>query len=196
MRRIQRSFALDVLGTAEVLAVLGLALLSTQGAAKAQPDPSKEADRVGASKARLKQLGVALRMYAEDWDMVLPPMESAAAVKKVLYLYVPSQDAAFLVPQTDEPYQPNAAVSRHQMVGTFRVQNPGQKEPRYWTVRRGRHPKWLKVKGYISDPASQVAFYEPSPAADGTRGVVFLDGRVTRVSEAQWQRLMPGSGRP
>jgi beta-lactamase regulating signal transducer with metallopeptidase domain len=148
-----------------------------------------QAQQDGRSEARLKQLGTALRMYAQDYDMVLPPMNDPLAAKKALYSYVRRQDDVFLVPGSDEPYQPNAAVSRHQMVGKFRVQNPGEKSSWFWTVRRGQHPKWMKVNGYITDAANRVAFYEPKPATDGTRMVVFLDGRVARLTESQWQRL-------
>jgi hypothetical protein len=39
-----------------------------------------------------------------------------------------------------------------------------------------------------------VAFYEPIPAADGSRCVLFVDGTVARVPAAQWAKLKEDSG--
>lgn len=41
----------------------------------------------------------------------------------------------------------------------------------------------------ISGHAQVLAFSEARPGSDGKRGVVFLDGHVERVPEAQWQSL-------
>jgi prepilin-type processing-associated H-X9-DG protein len=41
-----------------------------------------------------------------------------------------------------------------------------------------------------------VVFYEPNPAADGTRGVVYLDGHVSRVKAEDWARVKKQSKIP
>ncbi|MCX6997654.1 MAG: hypothetical protein NTV49_11350 [Kiritimatiellaeota bacterium] len=41
-----------------------------------------------------------------------------------------------------------------------------------------------------------VLFYEETPAADGTRNVLFLDGHVDRLIEQQWQRLKEAAQLP
>jgi BlaR1 peptidase M56 len=136
------------------------------------------------SNARLKQLGTALLMYAQDYDEILPPMKTPMAVKKALYPYVRKNDAVFLDPHADEPYQANPSVSGKAVgVVTLLMRGPGRglKILKYTRIRR---------RGEV------VALYEPSPAPDGTRGVVFLDGHVTRIREAEWPRLKQASGMP
>ena len=49
---------------------------------------------------------------------------------------------------------------------------------------------------HISNPDEWVAFYEANPASDGTRGVVFLDGSVARVTMADWPRYKKASKLP
>ncbi|MBV9470601.1 MAG: hypothetical protein JOZ57_15285 [Abitibacteriaceae bacterium] len=41
----------------------------------------------------------------------------------------------------------------------------------------------------FQNAAGIVIFYEAKPAADGTRGVLFLDGHVGRIKETDWPRL-------
>jgi prepilin-type processing-associated H-X9-DG protein len=48
----------------------------------------------------------------------------------------------------------------------------------------------------IEEPATMVAFYEPAPASDGKRAVLFLDGHVERVQESDWPRLKKESKVP
>ena len=50
--------------------------------------------------------------------------------------------------------------------------------------------------GHISNLDEWVAFYEANPAADGTRGVVFLDGSVARITLADWPRVKKASKLP
>jgi len=40
----------------------------------------------------------------------------------------------------------------------------------------------------IANPGQTIAFYEAA-AANGTRGILYLDGRVERVTEAKWNEL-------
>lgn len=43
-----------------------------------------------------------------------------------------------------------------------------------------------KFLSRITNPGALPLFYESAPSLDGSRGVVFLDGRVARISEKQW----------
>lgn len=114
-----------------------------------------------ASVRNLKQVGVALMMYVQDYDETLPPMPSPDVVKRLLFPYVKNA-AAFVHPETKEPYLPNPVLSR-------------------------------KTLAQIEAPAEFVALYEARPAGDNTRGVVFLDGHVKRVAEAEWPRIAAAS---
>lgn len=66
------------------------------------------------SLSNLKQIGLALAMYVQDYDEVLPPLGDPAKVKKVLYPYV-KNDALFLQPETKEPYRSNPILSKKKM---------------------------------------------------------------------------------
>jgi prepilin-type processing-associated H-X9-DG protein len=48
----------------------------------------------------------------------------------------------------------------------------------------------------MGELAQVVAFYEASPAPDGTRAVLFLDGHVQVIPETEWPRLKRASGLP
>ena len=45
-----------------------------------------------------------------------------------------------------------------------------------------------KTLKQIANPSRVVAFYEPTPASNNTRGAVFLDGRIERIPTANWSR--------
>ena len=49
-------------------------------------------------------------------------------------------------------------------------------------------------RGEVLAPGHTAGLYEPRAAPDGTRGVLFLDGRVARLPEAEWERLRRASG--
>jgi hypothetical protein len=48
----------------------------------------------------------------------------------------------------------------------------------------------------IPNAEQVVAFYEATAAKDGSRGVVFLDGRTERISSAEWSKVKQESGLP
>ena len=171
------------------LAALGvLGLIPWQITAQASRTGSAATDKAGQeSLVHLERLGIALQMYAQDYDETLPPMQTPAAVKKALYLYVRKNDVVFLDPRTSQPYEPNPSLSGKAVgtVGRY-VRPAGGKQARYILV----------IKTQIPRRSETIGLYEPIPAPDGTRGVLFLDGHVARVSEAEWKRLKKASGIP
>jgi prepilin-type processing-associated H-X9-DG protein len=148
-----------------------------------QQDVEKELDKAArinqASVRNLRQIGVGLMMYAQDYDEKLPLMTSARSrremqqplpprrsgtVQQVLMPYVRTPET-FVHPATRQIYRPNPSLSR-------------------------------KSLGEIEDAATTVAFYEPAVASDGKRAVLFLDGHVERVPETDWPRLKKESKIP
>jgi hypothetical protein len=53
-----------------------------------------------------------------------------------------------------------------------------------------------KKLAHITNPAAIVAFYEEPAAADGTRGLLFLSGRVKRIHEKEWPQVIKASKIP
>lgn len=131
----------------------------------AAEEPSEETGaQSGTSTDNLKQIGLSLLMYTQDYDEVLPPMTDAAKVKSVLQPYC-RNEKIFSNPATGKPYVPNAILSG-------------------------------KKLAHIANPATFAAFYEDAADRDGKRGVVYLDGHVARVSEAEWDKVKRASKIP
>jgi len=63
-------------------------------------------DAQTASLNNLRQLAIAVQIYAQDHDQTLPPMDNAERLKVMLKIDL----AVFTKPGTNEPYQPNAAL--------------------------------------------------------------------------------------
>lgn len=122
------------------------------------PDPQV------ATVSDMKQLGLALDQYIQDYDEKLPPMKTAAIAKKVLYPYAKT-DSVFEQPQTHTLFQPNTSLSGRSLAS-------------------------------FDTPASMVIYYEDAPEADGLRAVLFLDGHVRRLADADWQRVKTASHVP
>jgi prepilin-type processing-associated H-X9-DG protein len=147
--------------------------------------PSKAEMEREMSQANLKQIGLAMMMYLQDYDEVYPPMIAARSADEIGYssFDVPPppppgsyndcsnenatvQDRLtpytkdshiFLQPVTGRPYLPNYKVSRKPM---SRFKNPSQ----------------------------TFLFYEDARNLAGTRNVVYADGHVQELSEAEFQR--------
>ncbi len=51
-----------------------------------------------------------------------------------------------------------------------------------------------KILAGITNASAIVSFYEKTPAADGTIGVVYLDGNVTRIKAEEWEKVKVTSG--
>lgn len=78
---------------------------------KAAPEPSATRWDNTLADARLRQVGLALMMYVQDYDEVLPDMSSAATAKKLMLPYV-KDEAVFQHPITKKPFKPNPALSK------------------------------------------------------------------------------------
>lgn len=155
----------------------------------APPSPTGDAageSRRASSTSQLKQIGLAVMMYAQDYDEVLPPMENAATVKRLLLPYVRCDEAVFVHPLTQKLFQPNPSLSRRPLSSV-------SVDPKTRTLR----PPVLETRCIdMGELAQVVAFYEARPAPDGTRAVLFLDGHVQVIPEAQWPRLKRASKIP
>ena len=121
----------------------------------------------------LKQIGLAMAQYTQDYDEKLPSMISAQSmapireavnhswenpklnkVQEVLQPYIKSAEV-FAHPTTRELYRPNINVSRRNLAS-------------------------------FDSPEQTILFYEASPAPDGTRAVLYVDGHVKRELETNW----------
>ena len=130
----------------------------------AQADANAAKSTQEQSLNNLKQIGLGMVQYVQDYDEKYPPMQSAAITQKAIYPYIKS-DAIFLNPATHEPYRVNTSLSGHSLAE-------------------------------IDNPASTVAYYEASAASDGLRAVLFTDGHVKRLPDAEWRRLLAASHLP
>jgi prepilin-type processing-associated H-X9-DG protein len=147
-------------------------------------DIERPQDRVAAAEAQsvanLRQVGLALAQYAQDYDEKLPPMRSAHSLQQM-------REARLNPPQTAtvqyllQPYARSIEIFRHP--GTKRIYRPNPFLSR-------------KSLAAINSPAQMVTFYEAVPAANGRRAVLFLDGHVERVAEADWPRIRQASRIP
>ena len=134
------------------------------------------------STSNLKQIGLALIQYTQDWDEKYPPMRSAQSMAQIkresalpydapglrtaqqaLYPYIKNTDV-FAHPTTRQLYRPNLNLSGRSMAT-------------------------------IEDLSKTVAFYEASPASDGTRAVAYADGHVKRERETDWAAIRALSDR-
>ncbi|HEX8236979.1 MAG TPA: hypothetical protein VF600_13560 [Abditibacteriaceae bacterium] len=147
-------------------------------------DIEKPQDRVAMMNAQsvsnLKQLGLALMQYTQDYDEKLPPMRSAHSLQQM-------REARLNPPQTAtvqyvlQPYARNVDIFRHP--GTRRIYRPNPYLSR-------------KSLAAFDNPSQMVAFYEAAPAPDGRRAVLYLDGHVKRELETDWPRIRRASRIP
>ena len=112
------------------------------------------------SPDNMKQLGLALMMYTQDYDEVLPPVQSAEQVKTLIMPYVKNSDV-FYQPGVHKLYTINGTISKHKLVeikypASFCVYYepmPGKDGSR-WTLYMDGHVKkvtpdeWEKVKKF------------------------------------------------
>lgn len=151
---------------------------------------STEQDKSVPSLNNLLAIGYALGYACQETDMVMPSMSDAATVKKELSPYVVNVDQIYPKLQHSNDIFTNP-----------QTQKPYLPNP--------------SLTGQKWDPAAKdevVAFYEDAPAADGTRGVLFLprfkydaalkgtvaDPKdwVRRISEKDWPKIKQQSHIP
>ena len=135
--------------------------------------PVDRAEREGAqSMTNLKQIGLGLLQYVQDYDERLPPMRSAQSMAQIQRPY----DARELttVQQVLQPYLRSTEIFEHPK--TRELYRPNSS---------------LSGKNFASfgAPARTATFYEASAAADKKRAVLFLDGHVKRVAPDEWERI-------
>jgi hypothetical protein len=114
------------------------------------------------SVSNLKTISLAWLMYADDWNDKLPDMSNAQTMKEALEAYLSkdkSQAERFFV---------------HPKTG--RPYQPNSSL------------SYKERRGPIAS-ANFAVIYEAEPSADGTRGVLFGDCHVERVTETRWQEL-------
>lgn len=132
------------------------------------------------SLSNLKQIGLAVMMYVQDYDEKYPPMVAArnadeidehfngrnitprTTVQNRLMPYIKSKQI-FLQPVTHRPYLPNYKISRTSMAK-------------------------------IDNPASTLLFYEDAPNSAEMRAVVYADGHAKLISEEEFQRERKAQG--
>lgn len=66
------------------------------------------------SMTNLKQLGLGVMQYAQEYDEIYPPMQNMYQFKKVIYPYV-KDDKLFVQPSNQKFYVPNASLSKRSM---------------------------------------------------------------------------------
>ena len=121
------------------------------------------------SVMNLHQIGLAWMMYADDWNDKFPDLSDAQTMKAALARYLnkdTSQAERFFV-------QPN----------TGRPYQPNSSLS-------------FKKRQGLDYPSQTMVVYEDAPARDGTRGVLFGDCHVERVTESRWQELKQTSNIP
>ncbi len=156
------TLTLSLINVRQIVSLEGIQPFVPVSAATAEAEAVKNAQEQ--SVRNLKQIGLGMIQYVQDFDEQFPPMQSTALAKKAIYPYVKSE-AVFQSPVTHEPYRPNTSLSYHSIAE-------------------------------IIAPSSMVAYYEASAASDGLRAVLFADGHVTRLPDAEWRRLLAASHLP
>jgi prepilin-type processing-associated H-X9-DG protein len=138
----------------DAIAVVGMVVVFTillQAALARRFDPNR------ACIENLYQMAPAIKMYADDYDSRMPPMQNIYVLGHILtpYLTVGQQQSPFLCPATrNTPYRPNAALSYADRYG---VRN--------------------QYGEYGTDEDVEI-MQDVLPHPDGKFTVTFLDGRV------------------
>lgn len=131
--------------------------------------PSRRISYDEISQTNLKQIGLAITLYAQDHGNHIPPMHDATLLEAALAPYIEknnlSGSSVFVQPETKHHYSVN---------------------------------KWLSGKSiadiYKSNPnaARDILLYEDQAAPNGTVAFLELDGRVYRVPNSEWNNMKKG----
>ena len=109
---------LSLINVRQIASLDGIQPFAPVTAAQADADAAKNAKQ--ASLTNLKQIGLGLLQYTQDWDEHYPPMQSTEIAKNALLPYIKS-DTIFQNPITHAPYRPNTSLS-HQPLAS--IQDP------------------------------------------------------------------------
>lgn len=113
----------------------------------------------------LRKINDALSRYKTDFEYsTMPPMTTPQDARKALLPYAENA-AIFVQPGTNNSYVPNPILSERKLL----------------------HLRYKVKKSWRVLP--YVMFYEKEMAADGSRGVLMLDGTARRVDNETWQAL-------
>lgn len=88
--------------------------ISTSETAITQSEDATTQAKGTSSLSNLKQIGLSLLMYVQDYDEVLPPLKNPATVKTLLMPYV-KNETVFINPITKTPYRTNPILSYHKL---------------------------------------------------------------------------------
>jgi len=132
-----------------------------------------------ASVQNLRQLGLAVMQYVQDYDECFPPMVPATSFQQIENGMRGGTTKATPVHVRLQPYLRNTELLRH----------PVTKE-----IYRPNMALSGKNLSSIENVAQVAMFYEGSAAPDGKRAVAFVDGHVMRVHAAEWERIKKVSG--
>lgn len=130
----------------------------------------------------LKIIGLALQQYLQDWDEKFPPMNSAQNLDEIEKAGGPNWEIADAsnVQQALYPYLKTVKIFANPVTGEIYRSN---------SKLSGRSTFDFKDRA----PIVIITFYETSPADDGTRAVLYLDGHVIRERETDWPRILAAS---
>lgn len=120
------------------------------------------------SVGHLTQLGHMIRAYAQRHKGVLPSMGSYEKLNNAID-YTPGEMMEY-----DEPAMPMPTAETPETPEITYATNPTLSQKK---LAAFHDQSWIPT------------VYEAQMASDGTRGVLFLNGAVKRISEAEWRKL-------
>jgi len=114
----ETTLTLSLINVRQIASLDGIQPYVPVSAAQAQVQTSEASKQ--ASLSNLKQIGLGIAQYVQDYDEMYPPMQSTAIAKAAIYPYIKSE-AVFQNPTTHEPYRPNTSLSHHSLA---EIDNP------------------------------------------------------------------------
>lgn len=132
------------------------------------------------SVSNLKQVALGLVQYTQDWDDQLPPMRSA-------------QSMAQIKADSQLPYEAGGLATVQRVLFPYIKSVEIFVHPTTREIYRPNLNLSGRPLGFLEAGEKIVTFYEASPAADGTRAVLYLDGHVKRERETDWAAIRAAS---
>jgi hypothetical protein len=150
MPRLNRRDTIVLLGLLITLSPVVMALAQSTTKQKAQNT---------VCLSNMKQLGIGILTYAQDYDETLPPVSSAGYFTKVTTRYMKSK-SVFICPASKKPYVLN----------------------RNFVPDYIRSPFSFPLAAVLT-PSKTVIMYDPKPHADRSVCVTYLDGHAKRETK-------------